>query len=333
MNRTLFRLIWPLVTLVLLILVNALITENFFQITSGENGQLRGIWISILLYGSRVMLLAMSMTLVIATGGVDLSVGALMAMAGTVAAVLLNDGHSIPVAVSAAFAICMLGGLINGILIANIGIQPIIATLVLMVSGRGVAQLIAEYPILTITNKDFFWLSNGFYLGLPVPIWFVILFFILIWLLARRTALGVMTEALGDNSEAARYVGIPVRMIKISAYILSGICAAMAGLIDAAGVTAADTYNSGLNLELDAILAVVIGGTALTGGRFYLVGSFIGAVLIQLLTTTLLVHGFNSNILTLPKAILVIVVCTLQSPKVSKWIQSVRASRAVKVAA
>jgi simple sugar transport system permease protein len=147
----------------------------------------------------------------------------------------------------------------------------------------------------------------------PISVWIVILVLLLVWAFTRRTALGLMIEAIGDSPSAARMVGLPVRLVITLTYVVVAVCSALAGLIDAAGVTAADTYNTGLYLELDAILAVVIGGTLLTGGRFYLLGSVLGALLIQTLTTTLLLKDVSPNLLALPKAILVIAVCLMQS--------------------
>lgn len=320
MRETLKRLAWPLAALLGLIILNALITKGFFTLSVRDDGRLYGIPIDVLFNGSRVMLIALAMSLVIATGGVDLSVGAIMALAGATAAVLVNQHAPFTVALFAAFGIAAAAGLINGALIARIGLQPIVATLVLMVAGRGVAQLLAGRPIVTFNDPALRWFAAGHLLGLPVALWMVAAVFLLIWLLARRTALGLTIEALGDNPVAAREVGIPVAAIKTSVYTISALCAALAGLIDTASVTAADTYNSGLNLELDAILAVVIGGTALTGGRFFLGGSLLGAVVIQLLTTTLLLHDYSPSTLTLPKALLVVAVCVLQSPRLaSSW--------------
>jgi len=234
-------------------------------------------------------------------------------MAAVTAVVVSNAGGSIVAAVAAALSVAILAGAFNGMLVTMMGIQPIVATLVLMVSGRGIAQIIAGVPILNFGNDSLKWFAAGRFVGLPVSIWIVAIVFVIVWAMTRKTALGLMIEAIGDSPSAARMVGLPVRLVIGLTYVVVACCAALAGLIDAASVTAADSYNSGLYLELDAILAVVIGGTLLTGGRFYLLGSVLGALLIQTLTTTLLLKNVSPNLLALPKAILVIVVCLMQS--------------------
>ncbi|MFT3687262.1 MAG: ABC transporter permease [Phycisphaerales bacterium] len=327
MPDTLRRIAWPLVALACLVIASALLTPGFFAIHV-RDGRLHGTIVDVLFNGTRVMLLALPMTLVIATRGVDLSVGAVMALSGAAAAVLVNQQQPLAVALLASFGIAAAAGLMNGLLVARAGLQPIVATLVLMVAGRGVAQSLAGAPIVPFSSPALRWFASGQMLGVPVAVWFVAAAFIAFWLLTRRTALGLMIEALGDNPAAAREVGIPVATIKTCVYVLSALCAALAGLIDAAAATSADTYNSGLNLELDAILAVVIGGTALIGGRFLLAGSLLGAVVIQLLTTMLLQHDLvNANQLTLPKAVLVIAVCVLQSPRLATWWRAMAARR------
>jgi simple sugar transport system permease protein len=312
MPDTLRRLLWTLGPLLVLLAIDAVLIPHFFSLNV-RDGRLYGLPIDILFYASRVMLLAVGMTLVIATGGVDLSVGAVMALAAATAVVISNAGAPTAVAVAAALAVGLLAGCFNGLLVTVFEIQPIVATLVLMVAGRGIAQIIAGVPILNFKNDSLRWFAAGHVLGLPISIWLVVLVGGVVWTLTRRTALGLMIEAVGDSPSAARMVGLPVRWVTTLTYVVTALCAALAGLVDAAAVTAADTYNTGLYLELDAILAVVIGGTLLTGGRFFLAGSLLGALLIQTLTTTLLLKDVSPNLLALPKAILVIIVCLMQS--------------------
>ena len=312
MPDALRRLLWTVGPLALLLAIDALLIPHFFSLNVRE-GRIFGLPIDILFYASRVMLLTIGMTLVIATGGVDLSVGAVMAMAAATAVVVSNAGAPVAVAVLAALLVGLAAGCFNGLLVTVFDIQPIVATLVLMVAGRGIAQIIAGVPILNFKSDALRWFAAGHALGLPIAIWLVLLVAGLVWALTRRTALGLMIEAVGDSPSAARMVGLPVRLVTTLTYVITALCAALAGLVDAAAVTAADTYNTGLYLELDAILAVVIGGTLLTGGRFFLGGSLLGALLIQTLTTTLLLKDVSPNLLALPKAILVILVCLLQS--------------------
>ncbi|HEX8522950.1 MAG TPA: ABC transporter permease [Tepidisphaeraceae bacterium] len=312
MSDTLKRIGWTVGPLILLLILDAVLIPGFFQIQM-KQGRLFGIPIDILFYGSRVMLLAIGMTLVIATGGVDLSVGAVMAMASATAVVVSNHGAPLAVAVAAALGVGILAGAWNGMLVTLFGMQPIVATLVLMVAGRGIAQIIAGVPILNFASMDLRVFAAGQFLKLPVSVWIVLLVLVVVWGLARKTPMGLMVEAIGDSPSAARMIGLPVRLVIALTYVVVGVCSALAGLVDAAGVTAADTYNTGLYMELDAILAVVIGGTLLTGGRFFLAGSLLGALLIQTLTTTLLLRDVSPNLLAFPKAVLVIVVCLLQS--------------------
>jgi galactofuranose transport system permease protein len=307
------RVLWTIGPLLLLLALDGLLIPHFFGLEM-KDGRLFGVPIDILFYGSRVMLLSIGMTLVIATGGVDLSVGAVMALAAATAVFVSNSGAPLTVALAVALGVGLIAGIWNGLLVTLFGIQPIVATLVLMVAGRGIAQIIAGVPILNFGNADLRWFAAGHIAALPVSIWIVAVVLLVVWALTRKTALGLMIEAVGDSPSAARMVGLPVKLVITLTYIVVALCAALAGLIDAASVTAADTYNTGLYMELDAILAVVIGGTLLTGGRFYLVGSILGALLIQTLTTTLLLKDVSPNLLALPKAILVILVCLLQSP-------------------
>lgn len=307
------RLTWPLAALGLLLLFNLLFTPAFFHLEWRE-GHLYGTLMDILKHGSRVMILALGMTLVIATGGVDLSVGAVMAISGAVMAVLVVQ-HQQPwsVAVVAGLAASLVAGVWNAALVAGFRVQPIVATLILMVAGRGIAQLITDGQIITFTSRDLTYIANGHLFGIPFPVWIALAMLTLTGLLTRKTALGLFIEATGNNEVASTYSGLQVRLIKGLAYVFSGLCAGLAGLIAASNIKAADSNNAGLYFELDAILAVVVGGTALTGGRFFLVGSIIGAVLIQTLTTTMYARDVSPDIAPVPKALVIIAVCLLQS--------------------
>jgi galactofuranose transport system permease protein len=304
--------VWPLAALALLLLFNLSFTPNFFTLTI-RDGHLYGVPVDILNRGSQVMLLALGMTLVIATGGVDLSVGAIMAIAGAVAAQLIQGPSGFVGAVGAALLCAALAGAWNGTLIGVVGLQPIVATLVLMVAGRGIAQLITGGQIVTFTDARLSFIGNGHLFGLPFPVIMALAMFGFTALLTRKTALGLFVESVGDNETASRYVGLHSGRIKLLTYVFSGFCAGLAGLAAAANIRGADANNAGLFLELDAILAVVIGGTALTGGRFSLVGSMLGALFIQTLTTTMYMQNVRAEVAPLPKAIVIIAVCLLQS--------------------
>jgi simple sugar transport system permease protein len=302
-----------LVALVAILLYNAFFTPTFFHLEVKE-GHLYGSLVDILQRGSPVMLVSLGMTLILATGGVDLSVGAVMAIAGSLAALLLSQGQSFPVALGAALAAACVLGIWNGLLIVFADIQPIVATLILLVSGRGVAQLLTNGQIITFSSSGLVWLGGGSWLGLPISIWTVAFCFAIVWTLVRKTALGLFIEALGDNPIAARYTGVNTKAVSLFVYGITGLLAGIAGLIVTGNVHAADANEVGLYLELDAILAVVIGGTPLTGGRFSLLGSILGALVIQTLTTTILTKGIPAETTQVVKAVIVLGVCLMQSP-------------------
>ncbi len=306
--------LWPVAALGLLLLVNLVIDPAFFSL-QWQDGRLYGPLIDIVNRAAPVALLALGMSLVIATGGIDLSVGAVMAICGAVCAnLLLASGWSLPLVLLAALATGLLCGALNGVLVAYLGIQPIVATLLLMVAGRGVAQLLNQGQIVTFQNPDFAALGTGDWLGLPLPVWLVLLMLVVLQGLTRKTALGLFIEAVGCNSKASRYMGLPDRQIKLMVYLLAGACAAVAGVVATADIQGSDANNAGLWLELDAILAVVIGGAALTGGRFSLPLSVLGAVIIQCLSTTIIVSGLPAKFNLLIKALVILVVLLLQSP-------------------
>jgi simple sugar transport system permease protein len=311
------KLRWPLVALAALLLFNLALSPSFFQLHV-RDGRLYGSIVDVFNRASPVMLLALGMTLVIATGGVDLSVGAVMAIAGAVAAGLVRSGQPLVVSVGVAVATGLAAGLWNGVLVGYVRVPPIVATLILMVSGRGVAQLLTGGQILTFENKPLEYLGNGAFLGLPFPITLVALVFLVMLALTQRTATGLFLEATGDNESASHYAGVNIRGVRLLAYGSCGVCAALAGLIVAANIKAADANNAGLYLELDAILAVVVGGTALAGGRIFLGGSLVGALLIQTLATTIITRNIPPTFTLMVKAAVIIAVCLLQSPKLWK---------------
>ncbi len=304
---------WPLAALALLFAFNLFLTPGFFALEI-RDGRFYGVPYDILNRGAPVMLLSLGMALVIATGGVDLSVGAVMAMAGSIAAVLINRTENVWVAVLGALGCGITAGLWNGVLVGVWRLQPIVATLVLMVAGRGIAQLITGGQVINFTSAPLVFLGNGALFGLPVPFVTAILAFAVTAILVRRTALGLFIETTGDNEIAARFAGLEAKRIKLFVYTFCGACASVAGVLGAANIRGADAIHAGLGLELDAILAAVVGGTALTGGRFSLGGAMLGALLIQSLTTTLYMRDISAEVAPLPKAIVVLAVCLLQSP-------------------
>lgn len=306
------NLIWAIIALALLLGLNALFTPGFFH-TEMRDGHLYGSIVDIADRAAPVALMSLGMTLVIATGGIDLSVGSVMAISGAVASLMINAGYSGPVAMLGSLLVGLLAGLINGSLVAFLKIQPIVATLILMVSGRGVAQLLTDgYPI-PFQNEFIERFGSGFFLALPFSVTLIAITLVVIGLLVRSTALGLYLECVGNSPRASRLSGLPVPGTLLFAYAVCGLCAALAGLVQAADIKSADANTAGLYAELDAILAVVIGGTALTGGRFVLVGSLIGAFLMQALTTTILARGIQMEWTQVVKATVILVVCILQS--------------------
>lgn len=327
---------WAGMFVLLAIGLNAMLSPGFLEVTI-RDGRLYGSVIDILNRAAPVAILSLGMTLVIATGGVDLSVGAVMAISGATAAGLIarpqgtpfQGGQSSPaLAVPLALVAGLCAGGFNALLVAVFGFQPIVATLLLMVAGRGVAQLLANGQIVTFQEPGFAQIGRGATWGLPQPIWLMLAALLALGALTRTTAFGLLLEATGSNSTAAQYVGINARAIKATVYVVSGLCAALAGLIVTADIQAADANNAGLYLELDAILAVAVGGTALTGGRFSLVGSIIGALLMQTLTTTILTHGVSPEITLVLKALVVVAVCLLQSPELRNRLARPQGQRA-----
>ena len=324
-NLTRGRLFWPVAALVALLIFNVIVTPTFFSLYV-RDGHLFGSIIDIMRNGAPTMLVALGMTLVIATRGIDLSVGATAAISGALACTIIRDSGNgqdlgivlTAIAISIGFSLVL--GAWNGLLIAALGIQPIVATLILMTAGRGIAMLITEGNILTITSAPFKTLGSGHWFGLPAAVIITAGMVIIAALLTRRTALGLLIESVGVNPAASRLAGVRSRGIVWAAYVFSGLCAGIAGLIISSNVTAADANSAGLWIELDAILAVVIGGTSLMGGRYSITGTIVGAFIIQTLTTTVYTAGIPKEISLVFKAIVVILVCLLQSPVVQDWI-------------
>ncbi len=313
------RLFWPLVILVALLALNLIFTDNFFKIQMKE-GHLYGSLIDIVRFGAPLILVSLGMTLVIATSGIDLSVGSVVAIAGALACLRisgLSDQNSVGGvlgAVGLALVLSVVLGAWNGFLVAGIGIQPIIATLILMVAGRGLAQLITDGQITTVNSSPYKLIGGGYWLTLPFGIIIVAVVLALTAFLTRRLALGLLIESVGGNAEASRLAGISARGVLMTVYAFCGLCAGIAGLMISSNVSSADGNNAGLWIELDAILAVVIGGTPLSGGRFSLSGTVLGALIIQTLTTTIYSIGVPPETTLLFKALVVTIVCLIQSP-------------------
>jgi len=302
-----------------------------------KDGHLYGSLVDILRNSAPTVALAIGMTLVIATGGVDLSVGAIMAISASVACILIDPrivgvnlaGNitavvgdptysfaPIPIVILVSLLAAVLCGMWNGLLVAFGRIQPMVATLILMIAGRGIAQLITNSIKIIIFNDSFAYIGNGF-IVLPFSLFIVLTLFVGAWLLTRRTAIGLFVESVGISFRASLYSGINEKRIKLFAYAFCGFCAGVAALIAVSSIRTSDANQIGLYTELDAILAVVIGGTVLgAGGRFSLLGSILGALVIQATQTSMYAIGVAASAITAVKAVMVIVVIILYSRQV-----------------
>jgi simple sugar transport system permease protein len=327
------RLFWPSAALLALLVINGVSQPRFLRITF-QDGNLYGTLITILRDSAPLMLVALGMTIVIATRGIDLSVGAVMAVSGAVALTII-DGSSDPggvgtvlVAIVVALLVSLVLGVWNGFLVSVLGIQPIIATLVLMLAGRGVALLITGGFITTVNSAPLKYVASGYLTVLPFAFFISVAAITVIGLVERRTALGVLTEAVGINPEASRLAGVRSRGIIWGAYIVSGVLAGLAGVIYASNTMAADANSAGMLIELYAILAVVLGGTSLSGGKFSIAGTVIGVLIIQTLNSTILFLGVPSAQSPVFFALVVVLVVVVQSPRVRAGLRGLSALRA-----
>ena len=334
---TSMRLFLPIVCLVAVLLVNLITTPGFFKV-SINNGVLYGYIVDVVNRASELVILSVGMTLVTAaSGGQDISVGAVMAVAAAVCCQILSGGEvsvnslSAPIIVAFLAALVASGicGAFNGFLVAKLNIQPMVATLILYTAGRGIAQLITDGQITYIRVKSY--QVFGSYVGkfpIPMPVVIAIIVVIIAYVILKKTALGLYIESVGINGTASRLVGLNSTMIKFLTYLICGVLAGVAGFVASSRIYSADANNIGLNLEMDAILAVALGGNVLGGGKFSLMGSVIGAYTIQALTTTLYAMNVKADQLPVYKAIVVVIIVTLQSPVFQSFIAKQRAKKA-----
>lgn len=324
------QLLFPIAALVLMLIVNVIITPDFLKI-SINNGVLYGFVIDVLNRSCELIILAVGMTLVVASSrGTDISVGAVMAVSGAIIVRLLGssyDGYATPLFLAICCGIIggVLCGAFNGLLVARFNIQPMVATLILYTAGRGIAQLISSTEtatgvILYVRMESFKWIG-GFlpHVVVPTPIFIVILFVLLTQLVLKKTAFSTYIQTVGINPKAGRLVGINSVLVMFSCYLFCGFASGVAGLIASSRIYSSDANNIGLNLEMDAILAVALGGNSLGGGKFNLAGSIIGAITIQCLTTSLYAIGVSADQLPVYKAVVVILIVLLQSPTFKRW--------------
>lgn len=322
------KIFWPLTSLIVLLLFNFIMTPSFLSI-SMKDGHLFGNTIDILNRAAPLILISLGMTLVIATQGIDISVGSIIAISAALSATVIVDGGSVPLAVAIGIFSGLVCGAWNGFLVSYIGVQPMVGTLILYIVGRGIAQLITGGQILTFSNKGFIFIGTG-YILLPVAIFIALIVALIMYVLIRKTALGLFIESIGVNDKSSKFAGIQSRKVVFSLYAICGVLAGIAGIILCSNIKSADANNVGLWLELDAILATVIGGTSMSGGRFYLSGTVVGALFIQTLTTTIYSLGVAPEITLVVKAIVVIVVCIIQSPEFRKMIKGKKSKKVYK---
>lgn len=309
---------WPLVCLLGIILFNLIMRPGFLSLEV-KDGHLFGSLVDILNRATPLILLSLGMTIVIATLGIDISVGSVIAISGAIAATVIVSGGSTFVAVAAGIIAGAICGMWNGMLVSYIGVQPMVGTLILYIVGRGIAQLITQGQILTFGDSSFTFIGTG-YLFVPISVYITVAVVLVLYLLMRKTALGLFVESIGINDTSSRYSGINAKKVKFYLYVITGALAGLAGIIICSNIKSADGNNAGLWMELDAILATVIGGTSMAGGRFYLGGTVVGALFIQSLTTTIYSMGVPPETILVVKAIVVIVVCLIQNEEFRKML-------------
>lgn len=290
--------------LVVVLLLNLLFTDNFFAV---DNFRIQLVQVV------PVLVVALGMALVIGTEGIDLSVGAVMALAAAVIPLWL--GYGVVPAVLVALVAGLVVGLVNGGVVAFIGVQPIVATLALMVGGRGVALVISDEQLKSIQNQDLRSLGTAEILGVPVVVVIAAVLAVLVWLLVSSTTYGRQLVAVGGNRRAAELSGLPVKRVLVTAYVLCALLAAVAGIVGVARAGASVPSTLGNLIELSAITAVVVGGTPLSGGQVRVWGTVAGALLLQLIDATLIVHDVPDSYSQIVQAVIIVVAVFVQRGK------------------
>ena len=331
------QLLIPLVALLLLAVFNLIKDPTFYRVTLGTNSAgnpvLTGNLITILDYGSELAILAIGMTLVTAaTGGQDISVGAAIAIAGSVILRVLCGNNSRPnelqapiiVAFLVACVVAMLFGAFNGVLVAYFRIQPKVARLILFTAGRAISAWVNNNE-LPIVPGESFKIFGGFFPGIPIPTPFIIAVacMIIIALVLRFTNLGLYTQAVGINEKSSRLNGLNPTFIKFLTFVILGLCVAVTALIKVSRISSINYSVIAKDIEMDAILAVALGGNALSGGKFNMAASILGAYVIQFLTTTLYSCQVKADALSAYKAIVVILLVVFSAPVVREKLSSV----------
>ncbi len=315
---------FPAAIALLLVVLFAVIARPELLALAWHDARWQGMPIDVLHRAVPVILLALGTSAVIGTGGVDLSVGTIMVIAGAAAAVALREWGLHP-AVVVPFGL-VLGALLgawNGVLVAYLRIAPIVATLVLYTLGRGLAMVWTASQIVPIESPGFRAIAHAAILGLPITLWIAAVAALGLAFFLRRTVFGLQVEAIGDNERAACLAGVPTAVVLLTSYVIAGVYASLAGLIVCADISAADPANLGQFLELDAILAVVLGGGRLGGGRMSIAGAVLGALLLQAMTSALVAGGVGYEGALAAKAAAVLLVSAARSPRF-QWITVLR---------
>lgn len=338
------RLFLPIFCMLLVMMVNILFdlaSGNFalsFFTISIRNGILYGRLIDILNRGSEIAILAIGMTLVVsASAGTDISVGSVMSLSASFCCMLLA-GYGVssaselnmPLLVGVLAGILMgcVCGCFNGFLVAYLNVQPMVATLILYSAARAVGLLLCNNLIVYVRAESFKFF--GGYLGfIPTPIVIAAVCVLVMSVLLKKTALGLYIQSVGINKKASRIAGLNSEKIIFLCYVVCGLCAGIAGIVAASRISSADSNNIGLNFEMDAILAVALGGNSLGGGKFSLAGSIIGAYTIQAITTTLYAIGVSSDQAPVFKAIIVIIIVAIQAPPFKAYFKQRSAKKAL----
>ncbi|WP_239379818.1 ABC transporter permease [Olsenella sp. An270] len=323
------QMIIPIAALLALVVFNLIADPSFFAISMGQdstgNPVLSGQLISILNNGSELAILAIGMTLVTAaTGGQDISVGATIAVAGSAMLAVLCGGNMRPEVVTTPFIVAfivgvlvaMLCGAFNGVMVAVFKVQPMVATLILYTAGRSIAAWINNNALPIIPTNSGFGIFGGFIPGIPIPtpVFIAAACIVVIFLVLKFTSLGLYVQSVGINERAARLNGLNPTFIKWLTFVILGVCVAVAALIKVSRISTINYQTIAADIEMDAILAVALGGNALSGGKFNMGSSILGAYVIQFLTTTLYKFNVASAALPAYKAVVVILLVVLSAP-------------------
>jgi len=282
--------------ILLLVLYNIFFTPNFL---TWSNLRIQLIQVA------PIVIVALGMALVIGTEGIDLSVGSVMALAA--ALIPLYLGYGVIAAIGVSVLAGLIVGLINGTLVARVGLQPIVATLALFVGGRGLALVISDGQLKDVRSEDFIYLGSGDLFGLPVLVWIAAVLVLIVAFVVRRTVFGHRLLAIGGNRASAELAGLPVKRVLITVYVVCSVLASIAGILAVARIQSSDASAVGLLIELSAITAVVVGGTPLTGGKVRVLGTVAGALLMQLVVATMIKHNLQPSTTEMVQAVIILI--------------------------